>query len=419
MEELLYYIWQYKLFMPSSMETTNHFSVEVIDTGIRNRNAGPDFFNAKVRIGDTLWVGNVEMHDKASDWMKHKHNKDRSYDSVILHVVNEADLEVFRTTGEPIPQLILPYNHKLNARYKELRHSFIRPRCFDVMDRVDRLTIHSWFSALQVERLEVKCQRIQALFDTHNYLWNDILFITLARNLGFGLNGDNFERWAKKLPFRAIDKHRDSLFQVEAIFFGTAGLLCGDGQDSYLHKLQEEFAFLKTKFTLTDGDYPWKLAKIRPGSFPHIRLAQLAWLYHATDSLCLQLIQSENKEQINKCLETKTSTYWESHFIFDRQSKTSEKKMGKNAHDLLLINTVVPFLYSYAKHKGDDRLMEKALELLTEVKAENNYITRMWSFAHIPIEHAGDSQALIQLQKEYCDRQKCLYCRFGYFYLTK
>lgn len=419
MEELLYYVWQYKLFMPSSLETTHHFPLEIVDTGLRNRDSGPDFFNAKIKIGDTLWVGNVEMHHKASDWLKHKHHKDTAYDSVILHVVNESDYEVCRTNGEIIPQLVLPYDSNIKQRYQELRQAFMQPRCFDALDRVDALTIHSWLDVLQIERLETKCKRIQTLYDSHDYLWNDILFIVLARNLGFGLNGDCFERWAKKLPFRALDKHRDSLLQVEALFLGSAGLLLEDNDDSYFRRLQEEYAFLANKFTLELTDYPWKFAKIRPGSFPHVRLAQIAWLYHSSESLCSKLVEAKSIEEIVKCLEMQTSVYWETHFNFDRSAKKSEKKLGKDSMNLLLINTVVPFLYFYAKHKSDEVLMERALALLTQIKSENNYITRMWSNSHIPIENARDSQALVQLQKEYCDRQKCLFCRFGYFYLTK
>lgn len=419
MEELLYYVWQHKLFSLTALETDNKLPVEIIDTGLRNTNAGPDFFNAKVKIGDTLWVGNVEMHHRSSDWYRHGHDKNTVYDTVVLHVVDECDCIVKRSTGENIPHLILPYSDSIRDRYKRLSQEEFRPQCFSSILNLDKITIHSWLSALQVERLEVKQKRIQVLFDSLLYNWHDILFITIARNFGFGLNGDTFERWARKLPFRALDKHRDSLFQIEAIFFGLAGLLNTDSTDPYLGKLQEEYYYLKTKFSFDVVDYPWKLSKIRPGSFPHVRLAQLAWLYSRSEDLGNKLLMSQTLDDLYSLLRLETSEYWDTHFIFNKTSPKRVKSLGKKSLDLLIINTVVPFLYAYGKHKNDYEMMDKSLSLLSLVKPENNYITRLWENANINAESAADSQALIQLQKEYCDKKKCLYCRFGYIHLAK
>ncbi|EGJ70551.1 hypothetical protein Bcop_0332 [Bacteroides coprosuis DSM 18011] len=418
MEELLYYVWQHRLFTLGHLETIDHIPVEVIDTGLRNINSGPDFFNAKLKIGNTLWVGNVEMHCSSSDWYRHGHNKDKGYDSVILHVVEKYDEEVFRTSGERIPQMVLVYSSRIKSKFQTLKQIDYQPKCFETVQKLDSFTIHSWLSALQIERLEVKQTRILELFETKKYNWRDILFITLSRNFGFGLNGDIFERWAKKLPYRSLDKHRDSLLQLESMFFGLAGLLAKDSSDNYFLRLQEEFYFLKTKFCLEDEAYPWQLSKIRPGSFPHVRIAQLAWFYHKGEEFSNKLLETSNLDQVYELLYVETSEYWDTHFIFEKESVLRHKHLGKKSMDLLVINTIVPFLYAYGKHKGDDLIMENALNLLNQIKPENNHIIRLWEQANINAESAADSQALIQLQREYCDKKKCLYCRFGFYHLS-
>ena len=230
------------------------------------------------------------------------------------------------------------------------------------------------------------------------------------------MNGDAFEAWANHLPFRAVDKHRDSLFQVEAFFLGQAGLLEEDFQgDSYHQKLRKEFHYLQHKFGLPvpmTCDL-WSFLRLRPGNFPHARLAQLAWLYHKEQSLFSRVMAAETPEDVKKILSAQTSIYWEEHFTFKKASPHREKRLGENALNLILINTVIPFLYTYGLHKADERMCERAGRFLEELKAESNHIIRSWSDAGLPVVSAADSQALIQLQKEYCDKRKCLYCRFG------
>ena len=228
------------------LQTTTGEPVEVIDAGLPNTNAGPDFFNAKLKIGGTLWVGNIEVHTLASDWMRHGHDKDAAYDNVILHVAETVDCEVFRANGAPVPQLQLSCPESVRQRYDELSHAEIYPPCYSILSSLPKLTVHSWLSALQVERFEQKAHVIAARLERCNNHWEDVFFITLARNFGFGLNGDAFEAWASRLPFRAIDKHRDNLFQVEAFFLGQAGLLDEElpDADGYYLKLQKEFRYL-------------------------------------------------------------------------------------------------------------------------------------------------------------------------------
>lgn len=419
MEELLHYIWKYRLFPTTSLQSDKQDAIEIIDVGLLNRDAGPDFFNAKIKINNTVWVGNIEIHVQSSDWYRHHHDLDRVYDSTILHVVGEVDKSVYRTNGEEIPQLALPVSPDIVKRYSELKKAEYQPQCFSIISNLDKMTVSSWLSSLQVERLELKYSRIAELFERDKFMWKDIFFITLARNFGFGLNGETFERWAKRLPFRALDKHRDNLFQVESILFGLSGLLVYDESDSYVNSLLVEFNYLKAKFQLNCLDLPWKLSKVRPSSFPHARIAQLAFFYHENADFVSRLVQVSTVGEIYKLLDFKTSDYWNANFTFGKEIKANSvsKSMTKKTKDLIIINTVVPFLYAYAKHLGDELLMERVFNLLAMLKPENNYITRLWESAGVTVDNASDSQALIQLQKEYCDKRKCIYCRFGYQYL--
>lgn len=405
------------------LQTTTGEPVEVIDAGLPNTNAGPDFFNAKLKIGGTLWVGNIEVHTLASDWMRHGHDKDAAYDNVILHVAETVDCEVFRANGVPVPQLQLPCPDPVRQRYDELSHAEIYPPCYSILSSLPKLTVHSWLSALQVERFEQKARVIATRLERCNNHWEDVFFITLARNFGFGLNGDAFEAWASRLPFRAIDKHRDDLFQVEAFFFGQAGLLDEElpDADGYYRKLQKEFRYLQHKFELSVPmtATQWRFLRLRPGNFPHVRLAQLANLYYKERSLFSRIMEADTLEAVRKLLTVTTSPYWEEHFNFRKVSSFREKQVGKNAQNLIIINTVIPFLYAYGLHKADELLCERATGFLESLKAEDNHIIRHWSGAGLPVSTAADSQALLQLQKEYCDKKDCLRCRFGFEYLRR
>lgn len=280
MEYLLHYLWKHKIFPLQELRTTDGQRVEVIDSGLPNTDAGPDFFNAKLKLDGVLWVGNVELHDRSSLWQKHGHQTDAAYDNVILHVVGEADCPVCRRDGQPIPQLILSCPDYVARRYDELSSSEIHPPCYSILSSLPKLTIHSWLSALQAERFGRKARDIRARLDAYGNHWEDVFFVTLARNYGFGLNSDAFEAWARLIPFRAVDKHRDDLFQVEAFFLGMAGLLDEEQPDygDYYFRLQKEFRYLRQKFSLPAPLDPsrWRFLRQRPGGFPYVRLAQLA-----------------------------------------------------------------------------------------------------------------------------------------------
>lgn len=420
MEQLLHYVWKHKIFPLKELKTTTGQQVEVIDTGLANTDAGPDFFNAKLKLDGVLWIGNIEIHERSSDWFKHGHHADAGYNSVILHIASEIDTEISRSNGERIPQIQLICPEAVRTNYKELLETDSYPPCYRIIPSLPPFTAHSWMTALQMERFEQKATLLNERLKRCQGNWEDAFFITLARNFGFGLNGDAFETWAHRLPFRAVDKHRNDLFQIEAIFFGQAGILEDSDGDGYYLRLKKEYTYLQHKFGLIPMDASlWRFLRLRPANFPHIRIAQLACLYHRAYGLFSRIMETETLQGVRDILKGGTSEYWLTHYTFGGSSPSRPKTLSNTSLDLLIINTVVTFLYAYGLHKGNRVLCARAGSFLEELKAENNYITRMWEQCGMKASNAADSQALIQLKKEYCDKKKCLYCRIGYEYLKR
>ena len=420
MEQLLHYVWKHKIFSLKELKTTTGQQVEVIDTGLANTDTGPGFFNAKLKLDGVLWIGNIEIHERSSDWFKHGHHADAGYNSVILHIASEIDTEISRSNGERIPQIQLICPEAVRTNYKELLETASYPPCYRIIPSLSPFTAHSWMSALQMERFEQKATLLNERLKRCQGNWEDAFFITLARNFGFGLNGDAFETWAHQLPFRAVDKHRNDLFQIEAIFFGQAGILEDSDGDGYYLRLKKEYTYLQHKFGLIPMDASlWRFLRLRPANFPHIRIAQLACLYHRAYGLLSRIMETETLQGVRDILKGGTSEYWLTHYTFGGSSPSRPKTLSNTSLDLLIINTVVTFLYAYGLHKGNPVLCARAGSFLEELKAENNYITRMWEQCGMKTSNAADSQALIQLKKEYCDKKKCLYCRIGYEYLKR
>ena len=413
-ESILHYVWQYKLF-PPTLTTTASERVEVIDVGRLNTDAGPDFFNAKLRIDDTLWAGNVEFHLRSSDWKRHNHGNDKAYNNVILHVVEKADDEVHRTNGENIPQLELKVPENVQKNYEELLAGKTWIACEKSIPQVDNFKINVWKNTLLTERLEQKTDAISRLLEQTDNHWEEAFYISLARSFGFGVNSLPFELTAKSLPLGILAKHKDHLFQLEALLFGQAGLLENAETDDYLQELRKEYDFLQRKYGLTSIDgSQWKLLRLRPDNFPHVRLAQFAQFIHASTKLFSKILEKDNVDELRDLFQCEVSDYWQRHYLFGKESRVSKKHMGAASVDILLINTVIPFLFAYGRKKNDETLTEKVVRWLENIPAENNSIIKKWKELGITAHNAFDTQALLQLKKMYCDEKKCLRCRVGH-----
>lgn len=399
MEQLLHYVWKHRLFPLEPLTTTDGEPVEVLDPGLWNHDAGPDFFNAKVRIGGEMWVGNVEIHQRSSHWLQHGHQADEAYENVVLHVVGEADQPVTTPAGRPLPQLVLPIPAEVERNFHHLMEVEAYPPCYKIIPAIPRMKVHAWMSVLTVERLEQKTERVAHWLEQTQSDWERTFFISIARTLGFGVNSDAFEQWANGLQLSQVGKHRDHLEQVEAFFLGSAGLLeRASGEQSALW--QREWAFLKNKFSLTEmPTAQWKYLRMRPQNFPHVRLLQLAQLYHEGRLSLSRLLEASSAEAIRT--------------LFHE----ALPKLQAASLDLMLINAVAPILFAYGRRHANEEMAERAFTLLESVKAEANYITRSWQHAGLEVDNAADSQALIQLRTRYCDRKDCLRCRFGTEYL--
>ena len=430
MEQLLHYCWKHKLWPKEGLSTTDGRFVEVIDPGLHNHNSGPDFFNAKVNIGGTLWVGNVEIHDKSSDWYLHGHQTDSHYDNVVLHVVGVADRDVQTSSGLYVPQLCLAVPQSVSDNYEELLRTDAYPPCYRIIPSLTRLTVHSWMAALQTERLEQKTIAIEERVKQANGSWEDAFFVTLARNYGFGINGEAFEQWACHIPLQAVGKHRDNLFQIEAIFLGQAGLLELNTiperyqqdalNEGYFAKLRNEYQYLSHKFSLQPMNANlWRFLRLRPQNFPHIRISQLANLYFERRASLSALVECQDMVALAEMLQTQVTPYWEIHYTFGSESVRNQKRLSPASINLQIINTCIPMLFAYGRHSLKEELCDKAFDFLEQLKAENNHIIRMWQECGLEVQTAGDSQALIQLKREYCDKRDCLRCRIGYEYLKR
>lgn len=429
MERLLHYTWQHRLYYPAKpLYTTDGRNVEIIDPGLHNTNAGPDYFNAKVKIGEELWVGNVEIHSVSSDWFHHGHDKDDAYNNVILHVVEKADMEVVTADGKQIPQLVLQVPPYVAENYSALLREELFPPCHQYVSQMSLISIHQWLDALCVERLESKTERINLYAEKADGDWEHAFFQVLARSFGFGINGEAFEEWANHISLSVAGKHRDNLFQIEALFLGQAGLLEEDMlvpyhkeeafKDGYFEKLRHEYQFLAHKFTLQPmNGIHWRFLRLRPQNFPHIRLVQLAVLFHSEHVQLSSILEAKDLEQIHKIFSTHVTSYWETHYGFGSESARATKELTARSLDLIIINAVIPMLFAYGRHSLHEDYCERALDLLTRIKAEDNRFTRIWMQSGLSIQNASDSQAIIQLRTAYCDRKDCLRCRIGYEYI--
>lgn len=416
------YVWKHRLWRSEDMVTNTGKKVRVVDPGLLNTDAGPDFFNAKIEIDGRMWVGNVEMHYRATDWKRHHHDSDKAYDSVILHVVAKDDAPVRRTNGELIPQLVLEVSPQFNADYASLVGATIEVPCATKIKQVPHLTIVEWVEGLAFERLHGKVERIHQLLDSFNGSWEDVCYVTLARNFGFGINNDAFERLARRTPLRLLGKHSDSVLQIEALLFGQAGMLDAQkpGMDSYYNQLCTEYAFLSNKFQLTPMEKEsWKLFRIRPQNFPYRRIAMLAQFIEGGFRMMNRILEAEGEKEMRALFEVELSGYWTKHYTFGKPNERATATLSRSSTDIILINTVAPLLYAYGELTGNYEMTDKSIKLLEDLRAENNSIVSHFVAYGIDCPDALTSQALVQLKREYCDARKCIYCKIGHHLLSK
>ncbi len=416
-EKLLQYIWQFKLFDQTNCLTVEGDKIVILSVGEKNTNSGPDFFNAKIRIAETLWAGCVEIHLKSSDWLKHNHQFDKVYHNVILHVVYEHDKEIILPNGEKIPTLELKplVSKKIIDEYFLYIHSKESIPCKNQLINVESFRLFTWLDRLMIERLEDKVNLVSKMIHSNNQNQEEAFYVFLSYYFGFNINNLPFQLLASSVPLIFLSKHKNNLFQLEAMLFGQAGLLDDDFKDQYPQQLQKEYHFLKQKFNLEKicTKEMWKFAKTYPSGFPTIRIAQLAKLIHQSTSLLSKLLEAKEVEDIQHLLQVELSAYWETHYRFDVASVKKSKKMGSLAINSLIINAVLPFMYYIGSLKELENLKEKAFKFYEKIPIEQNKIVKEFTQVRNDFISAFHSQALIQLKKKYCDPKRCLNCAIG------
>ena len=415
-EDFLHYVWQHKKMTLKSLKTTAQETIILKAVGLANTNSGPDFFNAQLRIGTQFWAGNVEIHVKSSDWYVHHHETDTAYDSVILHVVWEHNMEIYRKDNTPIPTLelknyVLPHTVTNYTTLINQKNDWIP--CEPIISEVDSFTMSHWLERLYLERLETKYKAIEIQLVESKHDWEAVLFWQIAKNFGLKVNGDAFSSIAKSIEFSVIRKSQHDIFQLETLFFGQSGLLETDAQDIYISDLIENYKFLKNKFSLTNvGVLPVQFFRLRPPNFPTIRLAQLATLYSQQTNLFSKLMEARSLEELYAIFEGATSTFWETHYTFEKTSKFAPKKLTKSFINLVVINTIVPIKFAFNKFNRH-ATQEDVVAIMQKIPMEHNSIVDKFNSLYAFGKTALDSQALIQLKQNYCSKNKCLQCAIG------
>ena len=415
-EDFLHYLWKHKKFTTQGLKTAKQEAVTIINVGEHNHNTGPDFFNAQLKIGEQLWAGNVEIHIKSSDWFVHNHETDSNYDNVILHVVWEHDTEIFRKDNSEISTLELKQyvSKEALANYQKLFSTVQKwINCEKDFAKVEDFTINNWLERLYFERLERKASYIEKILKQNTNDWEAVLFKLLAKNFGLKVNGEAFLSVANAFDFSVVRKQQSKLSSLEALLFGQANLLEESFQEPYYLQLQKEYAFLKQKFSLNaEHIIPLQFFRLRPPNFPTIRLSQLANVFHKNPNLFSEIIKAKSLETFYDLFSVGTSTFWDTHYTFGKVSKTSKKQVTKSFIDLLIINTIIPLKFSYAKQMGKT-VDDEILQLMQQIAPEKNSVIEKFNSLKPVSKSALQSQALLQLKAEYCDKNRCLQCAIG------
>lgn len=417
-EDFLYFLWQYQYFNKNQLETTASQNLQVISVGIRNKDAGPDFSNARLFIDGLEWVGNIEMHLKASDWHAHTHTNDRAYDSVVLHVVWEEDISINRPDGSILPTLALNKltDPKLLNNYQQLIDNQSVIPCQNQFRHVETIHQFSMLDKALTQRLERKAEFVHELLNQNQNDWEETAYQLLANNFGFKINAEPMLRLAQSIGLKTLQKHRDNLTQIEAALFGQAGFLNTAENDAYIDLLRRENDFLTVKYGLQNSKmnaHEWKFLRLRPANFPTVRIAQLATLIQQKGSFFSWFINVQNVEDFKKSFQIKQSEYWQKHYLLGKPTESKVPNLGKSSIENVIINTVVPLLVAYSQHRDNHEYLDKAIELLEQLPAEHNHITDQWEDMGLKIKTAFDSQATIELFNNFCSFKKCLSCNVG------
>jgi len=415
-ESFLHFLWRWRRFDAQNLHTTDGQTLEILHPGEWNDHAGPDFFNAHLRIGDTTWAGNVEMHLRASEWLAHHHSDDAAYDNVVLHVVLEEDQPIARASGERIPCLELKGRipAKILETYQRLEHERAWIPCQHFFKNIPDIIRLNWLDRLLVERLEQKTAAVAEMLAATENHWEEAFYRLLARNFGLKVNAEPFEALARSLPLLTLAKHKNDLKQVEALLFGQAGFLEETFKDEWPKALAQEYKFLKHKYNLAPlAASQWKFLRLRPPNFPTVRLAQFAALVHQSAHLFSKILEAKNLRELENLFDVQPGEYWRTHFQFDKPSVKRAKNLGRDFVHLLIINTIAPFLFHYGKTREQEDFQKRALHLLEELPPEANAIVDGWSDLDVPAKNAYQTQALIHLKTRYCDAKRCLECAVG------
>lgn len=414
-EEFLHYVWKHQMFSSNNLKTTKGKSIEILKQGDWNFDAGPDFFNARIKLDQTTWAGNVEIHLKGSDWNLHKHHLDPAYNNVILHVVATDNADVYNHYGDLLPVLVLCPRKNAIKNYKQLLASPRWPACHETISEINPIYISLALQSLVVERLETKIRPIEKLLEENKNNWNETFYQVLSGGFGFKTNTLPFEMLARSLPLNILQKHKNNSFQIEALLFGQAGMLNKQllGDDYFL-SLRAEYSHLSNKYDLQgNAHHLWKFMRLRPSNFPTIRIAQFANLIYKSSALLSKVIESAQINDLIQFFNIEASTYWDTHYHFDQSARKQKKRFGNNSVKVLIINTIIPFLFVYGEKNNLPNLKDRSFQFLEQLSAEQNSIIKRWKELGVNPLNAAESQALIQLKNVYCESKKCLNCKIG------
>ncbi len=414
-ERLLQFIWQFQYYNTANLTTTLGEPLQIITQGKLNTNQGPDFLHAKIIIGNTTWVGNIELHLASSDWLAHQHSSDTNYSNIILHVVWQNDGDVIDGSGSILPALLLSSRVPkiLIDRYEALMHSQDFVPSQQHLPALSKIGWLSWKERLVAERLQRKSQTVIAYLKDAGNHWEQVFWWMLARNFGIKVNADIFESIARSIPINILARHKNQIHQLEGLLLGQAGLLQGSFAEDYPKLLQREYAFYQKKYALKPLSVKPFFLRMRPANFPTIRLAQLAMVIHKSSHLFTQIKEADSISAIKTLLSISANDYWHYHYLFDQPVAYKPKQLGRQTINNIIINTIVPVLFAYGLYANDETLKQKTLRWLSELPPEKNTITKQWQRFGVDNENALESQALLELKNNYCNQFRCLECAVG------